>query len=69
MKIYLLLVLLIVFLSPAFIGCIRAAPATVQRENFKVNNFTGLVFNPIENIWKLNSNKTKINYFCSAKLI
>ena len=41
----------------------------LQRENFKVNNFTGLVFNPIENIWKLNSNKTKINYFCSAKLI
>ena len=41
----------------------------LQRENFKVNNFTGLVFNPIENIWKLNANKTKINYFCSAKLI
>ena len=41
----------------------------LQRENFKVNNFTGLVFNPIENIWKLNVNKTKINYFCSAKLI
>ena len=41
----------------------------LQRENFKVNNFTGLVFNPIENIWKLNVNKTKINYFCSAILI
>ncbi len=41
----------------------------LQKENFKVNNFTGLVFNPIENIWKLNVNKTKINYFCSAKLI
>ena len=36
-------------------------------ENFDVIDFSGLVYNPIANEWRLNKNKS-INYFCTAKL-
>ena len=40
----------------------------LEKENFKIKNISGLFFNPISKRWKINKNKTKINYFCSAIL-
>ena len=40
----------------------------LEKENFYIKNISGLFFNPITKRWKISKSKTKINYFCSAKL-
>ncbi len=41
----------------------------LKKNNMKILDITGLVFNPISKEWFLNKKMTKINYFCSAKKI
>ena len=41
----------------------------LEKNNMKVLNTTGLVFNPILREWFLNKMMTKINYFCTAQKI
>ncbi len=41
---------------------------TLSKENFHFNNIKGLIFDPLNNKWKLSTNYS-INYFCTANLI
>jgi 2-polyprenyl-6-hydroxyphenyl methylase/3-demethylubiquinone-9 3-methyltransferase len=41
----------------------------LKKNNMKILNTTGLVFNPILKEWFLNKTMTKINYFCTAQKI
>ena len=38
----------------------------LKKENFTIKNFTGLVYNPINDKWTLRKKNKMINYFCSA---
>ena len=41
----------------------------LEKNNMKILDITGLVFNPISREWILNKKMTKINYFCTAQKI
>jgi len=40
----------------------------LKKENFTIKSIKGYVYNPLNNQWRISTNNTKINYFCSAKL-
>ncbi len=40
----------------------------LNKENFSIIDFSGLIFNPFTNEWKLSKYNKLINYFCVAKL-
>lgn len=40
----------------------------LTNNNFKIENLTGMNFNPFTNEWKLSPNNYSINYFCTAKI-
>ena len=41
----------------------------LEKNNLKILDISGLVFNPISREWFLNKKMTKINYFCTAQKI
>jgi len=43
--------------------------SALEKNNLKIIDFSGLIYNPFKREWSVKKNKTKINYFCTAQKI
>ena len=45
---------------------IKELTNTLEKNNFKISDISGLFYNPIKRKWNIDKSKIKINYFCTA---
>ena len=45
---------------------IKEITNTLEKNNFKISDISGLFYNPIKRKWNIDKSKIKINYFCTA---